>query len=160
AEGPFGSRPRPPSQEAAMSRSPSCPDAQHLQQFVLGQLPEPEAEGIEQHLSQCGRCSQTLHTLTAEDTFVETLRAQAAASQQPLDERTQGLIQRLKGVAPAGSDQTQAATVAAGPAPQAYATQAPTQAEGPAPRPGEGAAVEVYDFLAPPQAPDELGRLG
>ena len=52
-----------------MTRMSSCPSAIELGGFLLGDLSEPEAEGMEQHLLECDACIQTLATLQAEDTL-------------------------------------------------------------------------------------------
>lgn len=40
-----------------------CPSSDDLQHYWLGLLPEPRAEGLEQHLEQCPECSRTIASL-------------------------------------------------------------------------------------------------
>ena len=126
----------------------ACSDAQVLRQFLLGQATEPSAEQIEQHLEQCDRCVETLRGLHSEDTLVAALRqGQSEQAVNPVDEQVEKLIERICTLRPAAAALAEAATV--GGAPNA-----------PAPESDTDGGEELYDFLAPPQGPDEIGRLG
>jgi WD40 repeat protein len=136
-----------------------CPDRRIIERLVLDQLSDAEAELVEEHLAQCDRCNQTLEALKGEDTFLGALQAQAAAPPEPDEDEIEALIGRLKELrlSATASEATPAATLA-GPAlpppPRIHAgppLQAPVQAD---------ATQELYEFLAPPQEPGELGRLG
>jgi WD40 repeat protein/serine/threonine protein kinase len=123
----------------------ACPAVPDLQRLLLGPLPDREAEDLEQHLLQCNSCLQTLKGLPGNDTLVEAFRAQAAAGPRPPSTLVTELIRKLEGLRPpAGAGTT---TDATGP-----------HTDGAS---GSGSLTdEAYDFLAPPQGPDEVGRLG
>jgi WD40 repeat protein/serine/threonine protein kinase len=123
-----------------------CPDVRELERLALGQIREHEAGLLEEHLEQCDRCFETIHALGAGDTLLEALR-RARAAVIPESDRylVEGLITRLRGLAATCRE----------PSAQGIGTQAPT-VEGPS----GGVPAELYDFLAPPREPGELGRLG
>jgi serine/threonine protein kinase/WD40 repeat protein len=119
-----------------------CPDAQSLQRLMLGQISGPEGDSLEQHVSECRRCADTLQVLKAEDTLVEAMRAQKAAAEKAENDTVEELIKRLRQQPPA--------SVTAGGADSLPATGAPT---------GDG-TEPLCDFLAPAQDATEIGRLG
>jgi WD40 repeat protein len=129
----------------------TCPSEHDLQQLLLGQIPDADAEPLEEHLSQCERCLQTASTLKLEDTLAEAVRAQAAVPELSTGELVTGLMERLEKLRPA--QQTDATTIAADDTPPEKKTQAP-------PTPPTDATQVIYQFLAPPETPEELGRLG
>ena len=57
-----------------MSHHPGCPAAEELRRFLLGQTPEPQADTLEQHLSECRHCVNSLQALEAEDNLTAALR--------------------------------------------------------------------------------------
>jgi TolB-like protein len=119
-----------------------CPDRQELREFTLGRIADLEADQLEQHLSGCRRCLQTIETLGDDDMLTQLLRSPATVAERPGNEKTVlDLIQRLKGL------RSQAAKTAG----VADDTPFPGQA---------GAGAATYDFLAPAQKPGEIGRLG
>ena len=69
-----------------MPTTMSCPTVHELQQYLLGQSPEAEAARIEQHLSQCGRCLESLQQFQPEDTVVAALRAQGTKGLESNDD--------------------------------------------------------------------------
>jgi WD40 repeat protein len=125
----------------------ACADAQVLRLFLLGQATDPSAEQLEQHLEQCDRCMETLHGLHSEDTLISALRQgpgeQAAG---PVDEQVEKLIDRMCTLRPAAAV-GEGATLGGPP-------------DAPAAGPAADGGEEVYDLLAPPQGPGEVGRLG
>ncbi|MBI3469015.1 MAG: SUMF1/EgtB/PvdO family nonheme iron enzyme, partial [Planctomycetes bacterium] len=142
-----------------MPAIPACPEPQQLRHLLLGELPEPEAERLEQHLAECKRCDETLDTLKAEDTMVEAIRARAAAGDDPERHLVQELIARVRKLRPpdASSDTHGDLPAASGQPIVEALTLPPT---GPPEAQSGAGPQELYDFLAPPQRPDELGRLG
>jgi serine/threonine protein kinase/DNA-binding beta-propeller fold protein YncE len=123
------------------------------QQLLRGQLPTAEAESLEQHLAECDTCLQIVRKIPVGDTLEEALQSQSIPSDNAVPEVIQNLMHRLK----------QLRTV--GPAPDSMLTEAvglagstPT-ADRPGARPATEMTQESYDFLAPAQAPGELGRL-
>ncbi len=74
----------------------SCPKVQVWQQFVLGQVADPEAAALEQHLTACDSCVETLHGLESEDALVQAMRqAPAAAALLSTGDHLKGLVKRL-----------------------------------------------------------------
>jgi WD40 repeat protein len=123
-----------------------CPSGDRLQSFLLGDLPEDEAGPVEEHLAACPDCTGTLEGLRAHDTFTEGVRAQAAAAGDPLDSVVASAI-RLLHALPASVP--------------ADATAAGSAGDGSPPPDGSfGPTEEAQTFLAPPEAADEIGRLG
>jgi hypothetical protein len=120
-----------------MPVNPACPALQVLKQYVLGQTSEPESAALEEHLGHCGRCLQALQALQAEDPLVGAVRAQATAGGAGAEKEVERLIDRLRAAPPLA-----------------------TVADGTTPGAGGKAVGGAYDFLAPPQGPDEMGRLG
>src|SRR2546430_2070255 len=123
----------------------ACPDLAVLQQLSLGSLPPEEVERLAEHCEHCARCVQTMHSLKTQDTLVKALAAQATNPHGVRTPVVEALIARLKATppaAPATADHTRTQT---SPSPAALSA---------------GTDRDVYDFLAAPQAPGELGRLG
>jgi len=157
-----------------MSRSAICPDVGDLQRFVLGQSPDAEAERLESHLAQCPACVEALATLHGQDTLTDAVRGQAKAATEPdhatvvqLMERLQALRPQVAGSAdmpteaPSEGGQLPKENVRADGASDAQGSQAATLAPSSTPSASiPDSAHERYDFLAPPEAADEIGRLG
>jgi WD40 repeat protein len=125
-----------------MHRTSACPQREALQAFQFGSLPEPAAADLERHLLGCDACLQQLRALD-EGPWPDLVRGQASLPDLPADvyALADDLIRSLKGLVP---------TAASG-----RADTEPTAGEPSAGPPPEGRP----DFLAPPQGPDELGRL-
>jgi serine/threonine protein kinase/tetratricopeptide (TPR) repeat protein len=82
-----------------MEPTSSCPDADALRRLLLGQVPEPEAGPLEEHLARCERCLALLPRLEAPDALVERLRGGAAvAADLPHGEAVEALMRRLRGL--------------------------------------------------------------
>jgi hypothetical protein len=118
----------------------TCPSDQELQGILRGERPAGEVDAFAGHLERCERCAAAVEKTLAEDTLLEALRAQATVPNTPAG-YVPALVQRL---------------VRLHPPKLAERTE---DASSPRDTLGE-AAVERLDFLAPPQGPDELGRLG
>jgi hypothetical protein len=114
-----------------------------MQHFLLGQLTEAEAAGVESHLLGCARCLTTVHALETSDTLASVLRQAGALPARSEDEVVTALVGRLKQLPPA---------------------ERPTRAGFPAgclPLSAEATPLpEALALLAPAQAAGELGRLG
>ena len=109
----------------------TCPDLTTLRQFLLAELPESEAETLEQHLLECDSCCERARSFQGCDTLLEALRSKPTVAEDPEGELVADLMERFRLIRPVG--------------------------EGPA----EGAfQVPDLAFLAPPAGPEELGRLG
>lgn len=110
----------------------TCPDQDALRHYSLGAVRESEAADLESHLAACPHCVETLHDLQAPDTLVDAMRAQSTMVCRPrVDEIVTQLMVVLKGLQPPVSQ---------------HGSESCT-------------AQEPIDFLAPPEQPDEIGRL-
>jgi WD40 repeat protein len=107
---------------------------------MLGQVAEAEAVPLEAHLSGCERCQALLGQLEASDGLVEILSGgQKLVADLPRGEAVEALMHRLHSLHP---------------------TRFVTSGGAPGDTPVTDAGTEIFDLLAPPQAPGELGRLG
>jgi hypothetical protein len=119
----------------------ACPDALTFERLRQGRLPLLEVEEVARHLESCDRCTMAVQNLHLEDALADVLRAQVsrdAGTPSPVVEK---VMQHLRGLAPP---------------PSAYGdtTLLPDD------QAGVGTGGETYDFLAPPEGDDEIGRLG
>jgi serine/threonine protein kinase len=128
----------------------ACPDPRKLAKCLLGELAGPEVETLKQHLKNCARCLAALQTLKEDG----RLEVSSGAGPRPVGQALQtgqgnGKTRVLK--------QSKHETPVHLPAPSNLRT-------GPSPepaRPSEEAPVaRPHSFLAPPEEPDEIGRLG
>jgi serine/threonine protein kinase/WD40 repeat protein len=118
-----------------------CPERQEYLQMLQGKLPRAEVERLAVHLEGCPRCADIIGSLQADDTMVEAARrAEPVAFAEEEGKVTRSLMDRLRNLRH-----------------EAETTHGNNPADAGVPQP---VAPEAYDFLAPPQAPDELGRLG
>jgi CubicO group peptidase (beta-lactamase class C family) len=118
-----------------------CPPPHDLERFSAGLASDAEAGAIEEHLRGCPQCVAALGTLPAEDALLRALRRGGPATDPAEGAAVAGLIGRLKEL----------------PGLETTGAEAPTL---PPQVPAGGPTPILYDFLAPPQGPDELGRLG
>jgi eukaryotic-like serine/threonine-protein kinase len=120
-----------------MTQALSCPDAKELGRFLLGHLSPDGSRQVESHLSECQVCQATMHSVEANDTLVEAVRARASAGPMPETEAVADLVSRLKEMTPP-----------------------PARAETEVDVPRDTEKPDLSEILAPPQGPDEIGRLG
>jgi tetratricopeptide (TPR) repeat protein len=121
-----------------------CPVPADLERLVLGDMPDVEMEILEGHVSQCAHCLEVFRALTREDALVAAVRAGGQKGGIPRAAVDETLIARLcrlrqEWLVPAAPPQ---ATPAAGSMPALEK------------------AGDLSNLLAPPGAPDELGRIG
>src|SRR5260370_20727020 len=62
--------------ERTMNDMKTCPSVKQLKELLLGQGQDQIFENLEDHVSDCPRCNETLHALEAEDTLVARMRRQ------------------------------------------------------------------------------------
>jgi WD40 repeat protein/serine/threonine protein kinase len=122
----------------------ACPDVAVLQQLAMGRMPPHEVEYLAKHCERCPRCIQVLHTMKLDDTLIEAMAAQSTAPHRACTDAVHSLIERLKQMPSPVPAAELSATIGAESTPPASleCTQA-----------GDAS-------LAPPQAADEIGRLG
>jgi serine/threonine protein kinase len=126
-----------------LSGTSSCPESEVLQSFLLGQGSADELERLGDHIEQCAQCVATLHQLRNSDALLAALQA-PTASEEIANPVVDDLIERLCGLR----------------GPSSSATVMPGGLLARTARPAADVTQEVYDFLDPPQEPDEIGRLG
>jgi WD40 repeat protein/tRNA A-37 threonylcarbamoyl transferase component Bud32 len=131
-----------------------CPDREEMQQHLLGQVPEPRASVLDDHLTHCSSCSSVADVSPGGDTFVETVRAVGTAVEQREDPVVRRAVERACALpAPADALADDATIAPADRVPQTgrSAGQGPSPvAVSPAPLP----VLAGYELL------DELGRGG
>ncbi len=121
-----------------MPTGPVCPSAAELQRFLLGQVAQPDADTLEQHLEQCVPCQQALASLEVTDGLVQTARAVAGRPGFVAHGTVENLMDRLARLSMSRTGGTHSGGTAA----------------------ASEADPDLHALLAPPQAPGEIGRLG
>jgi serine/threonine protein kinase len=129
-----------------MPQATSCPSAPVLQRLLLGQSADEESVSLEAHLLHCDKCLQTIKSLPPDDALISSLQeGRNFATLSPRSELLEKLRLRLQEMpVPSGGLDT--------------ATAENTNPNAPFPSPE--LLVEESVALAPPQQPDEIGRLG
>ena len=118
---------------------------------MRGKIELPQMELLAHHMESCPKCEETLQTICAEDTFTDMFRDEAGKAEKPVEAAVKALIQRLQekdsshGTPTLGSHGVVPQSADSG-------TQAFSDSN--------SKATDTLDFLAPPQDPDEIGRLG
>lgn len=120
-----------------MSSASPCPNQDELRLFLMGQLADPDVESVETHVSECEDCVAVLSNLHAGDPFESAIR-EAAHRAKPADPDADRLVARIVGSMDSHS-QSLATTASA-------AASSPTDLD--------------LSWLSPPEAGDELGRVG
>jgi eukaryotic-like serine/threonine-protein kinase len=141
--------------ESPMAKAP-CPPPEQFRELVLGRLGDEQVAVLEQHLRACARCAQTVEGLKVEDTLLSALRAGGPVASRAEQAVKAGLMAQVQALASASAGEAATLPPAAGP----QSVEATRASACPGGAPGSGAASRGYDFLSPPQGPDELGRLG
>jgi eukaryotic-like serine/threonine-protein kinase len=109
----------------------SCPGPAVWQKYVLGQVDEAEQDALEVHLAHCPTCLEQLRKVPGEDTLVSDLRTRLTAGESP-DAAVDKVICRAVKLSDSGP-------------------RSPTGTR--------SDSVESFDFLAPAQGINEIGRL-
>src|SRR4051794_12919025 len=117
-----------------MAGESPCPELEDLQRLALNQLSPAEALRLQKHMVRCVVCAQTVRDIKDASHFLAKMPASAGSQ-----------VMGPSAAPPA---------LAAGTPPARHVSDAPRTPE-PA-RPG----LTEEEFLAPPQGPDEIGRLG
>ncbi len=123
-----------------MSNSRECPSVEQLQQLALGQLPDPPASSVEQHLFDCEPCTQATLNFVTDETLVGAMR-KATAGIVPLPDGVSQLILKLRDL-PTHTSDADSATVLSGEA-------------------GSETMLDIdwSSSFTPAEAADEIGRL-
>jgi len=116
-----------------------CPKAPELELLLQGKLAPEQSDAYLGHVEQCPACADTVEQLLAADSFVSAVRDSSALAPAPLSAPVGDLIRRVR----------QLHGAALTPPPTASATCG-----------GSPADEDMAAVLAPPQAADEIGRVG
>lgn len=118
-----------------------CPSAEILGELLDGRLREPALSEYAAHIEDCAHCQRHARTLGPSDTLVESLRGNSSPPEELAASIPELLLQALKQIPQLSSESRlgQAIGLRAGDSP-------PTESD--------------LEFLEPPQADDEIGRLG
>src|SRR5262245_38972688 len=119
-----------------MPTQPGCPPPQELHSLARGEIPDEQAASLRDHLRSCPVCARQLAAWSAADD--QTLAEGADTSRWPLP----------------APDVTLAMADVAPPAVE-FASTSESAAHFPPPT-----DAQADEYLAPPQAPGEIGRLG
>ncbi len=129
----------------------TCPDRETLSQLLGGTLPDKTVEELESHLFGCEHCLQIVDTLADLDPFFDPLRSKPIL---PTDEEVpSAAIQRAYALRGQAETVQSEETLALGEEHEILSHDEADSAIDPL-------NDEPIDFLHPPQAPDEIGRLG
>lgn len=120
----------------------ACPSKGILDSFLVGRLSVTEVEQLSSHVMECAKCTAYLSASTVKDPVVEALKNPGSAATQRADPLVKSLISEVSG--------------------WQVATETPfvnetTETFDPV---KQGDPKPSFEFLAPPQSADELGRLG
>jgi serine/threonine protein kinase len=111
-----------------------CPNREELARFLFGRLSEPDTQRIQQHLADCALCLTKVQAIDASDTLVDAMRT-PVQEVAPTDAQAIGRL-------------------------LSHARRLPGGDPTPVPADSSGQAAATFEFLAPAETPDELGRLG
>jgi serine/threonine protein kinase len=75
----------------------TCPDARALSDYLLGQMPDEEARGLEEHVAVCSACALKLNEMVDRDTLARPLPSPAVPALETGGE-VEALIGRLRDV--------------------------------------------------------------
>jgi len=123
-----------------MSFQSACPSRDQLESIMRGNGSLSEAERIAEHVENCRICQQTLQGISSEDTFSDEVRARAKEGDVPIDSAMKQLIEQVSKRQALYSNDT-------------VGVESKSDS-------GANAQSLELGFLAPTQAPDEIGRLG
>jgi hypothetical protein len=119
----------------------SCPDKPTLTQALLGQLLGAPAELLEEHLSSCSACAETLRGLTVGDAVTASLRRGPDTDPDADGAAVTELLDRLRSLLPQLVEREHSVPPVSVPS-----------------RPG-GHSQAPFKFLAAPEQAGEIGRL-
>jgi WD40 repeat protein len=131
-----------------MPTKPSCLELQELSRLARGELPEDQAVLLRRHVRSCPACASALAAHATDETLITGPVAPAG----PATPAAEGTAR----VPAQGTEDPPGGRRAAGVPTREVAGRAPPDHEPPAPP----APPQAADYLAPPQAPGEIGRLG
>src|SRR5262245_52665283 len=131
-----------------MDNGMPAPDDALLQRFMLGQVADAEAELLERHVVECGRCSRRIDDPRVEDDLVAAMRERSAVLAGLEPDISRRLIERVRML---HAERDEPATGF-----QLSSAGVDSVLDG-----GGDTLVSTpsYDFLDPPSGPEEIGRI-
>jgi serine/threonine protein kinase len=134
-----------------MAAITTCPDSWVLERLALGDMSPLEVEQLAVHCERCEKCIQVLQQPRGADTLVAAMSAQGTVVEPSVNPAVAALVARLKSLGWLTSVARDQATMPPSSVNTPLSEPPHPTADNPSPN---------LDFLAPPQAPDEIGRLG
>jgi serine/threonine protein kinase/WD40 repeat protein len=87
-----------------------CPQPGELRQHLLGEISEPRASALDEHLAECLSCSSVVDRSASSDTFVDAVRAAGKGVDRADGPDLERVLERVKALRPqpvaAGEDAT------------------------------------------------------
>jgi serine/threonine-protein kinase len=143
-----------------MTRPSPCPDLVDLKRLALGQIFDPEASVVEEHILGCERCGAAFARLREADTLVEAMRAHPPRFEQGDRDQVEHLIERFKVLGPGSTEVMQhRLSIAATPLPDEITPPPDQTLKGGAP-PSWSREPEAMGRFGPYQIVRELGAGG
>jgi WD40 repeat protein len=134
--------------EVSMAAVNACPPVDVLEQLMLGNVSAARLAELSSHLESCSRCQERALSISAHDPLLETARERVQATQEIIGKVPAELWTRLQELPQS---------------PPTALTQDITLSQSSAPDQATQSTEHTPDdraLLAPPQQPDEIGRLG
>ena len=131
-----------------MSNAHECPSVEQLKRLALGQLPDPPAASLEQHLLECDVCAQQTAQLHQADTLMAAMKHAGQAHVERSPEEQAQLERLMSSLSGLHAEQVEA-TILSNP-------QGPREAT----READEVARELSAAWRAPEGADELGRIG
>ena len=125
-----------------------CPSVEQLKQLAVGQLPDPPAESLEQHLLECDACAQQTAQLHQVDTLLSSMKG-AEKTQPEMSAEEEARLERLMGSLSDLHAARVDATILSNP-----------QSQGATSSESDDVTRELSAAWRAPEESDELGRLG
>jgi serine/threonine protein kinase len=140
-------------QEATMPPAPAGPGVSQYERLTSDRLPDAEKAAVLDHLERCEACAQEFGALLAGDTLANLIRQARTSEDEASAETVARLVERMSRLRP---EEIPVGAELASPPHGVVDSVRGTAAYSMESAPDR----KLYDFLAPPQAADEIGRLG
>ncbi len=144
-----------------MAGAKKCPDDQSLRQLLHGPISDTAASLLEEHLLECDSCVERTKALEANGDLIRIVQS-ASSLEQPggADLANEQLVRKLHGLRTSGSVAASQSTVDGAEAGPNGRMKADTPSHERGVRDPDSDLEGDGDCLAPPEQPDEIGRLG
>lgn len=136
-----------------MRRALLCPEPEEWQRFMLGEIPDPDATFLEEHLAGCSRCATRLDEVHAEDDLIAAMRRRRMLLSEADMPFVSTLIERVRALTSGRGDASQ-------PVNGKVASEDATTVAGDVTPFHSSVPADEIRLLSPSEAPDEIGRIG